>query len=141
MPVTRHQAQPDDDADRALQVLTGLRVMGVQIAIDDFGTGYSSLGYLSRLPISQIRIDRSFVCDMVVERRNLTILRSTVELAHNLWLAVVAEGVEDRSTWDLLATLGCNIAQGYYLSRPPPAADLVQWLNTSAWGLHQTLPC
>jgi diguanylate cyclase (GGDEF)-like protein len=127
-----------NDADRSLQVLTRLRAMGVQIAIDDFGTGYSSLAYLSRLPVSQIKIDRSFVGDMVVERRNLTIVRSTVELAHNLGLAVVAEGVEDRSTWDLLATLGCDIAQGYYLSRPMPAADVMHWINTSAWSLHQT---
>jgi DNA-binding IclR family transcriptional regulator len=129
-----------NDAEGTLEVLTQLRALGVQVAIDDFGTGYSSLGYLKRLPVSQIKIDRSFVGDMVAEQSDLAIVRSTVELAHNLGLEVVAEGVEDRPTWDLLAAIGCDTAQGYYMSKPLPADELLQWINESNWKLEQSLP-
>ncbi|MBI4492864.1 MAG: EAL domain-containing protein [Chloroflexi bacterium] len=117
------------DPVRAMESLRRLCAMGVRIAIDDFGTGYSSLGYLKRLPVGQLKVDRSFVRDMAVDQNSLAIVRATIELGHTLDLEVVAEGVEDRSTWDLLIALGCDLAQGYYLSRPLPAAELECWLR------------
>jgi diguanylate cyclase (GGDEF)-like protein len=117
------------DPDRALAVLGRLRELGLSIAIDDFGTGYSSLAYLKRLPVAELKLDRSFVRDMASDHRDRAIVRSTVELAHNLGLRVVAEGVEDRASQELLALLGCDQAQGYYISRPLPAADLTDWLR------------
>jgi EAL domain-containing protein (putative c-di-GMP-specific phosphodiesterase class I) len=115
------------DPARALQVLTELCDLGVRIAIDDFGTGYSSLGYLKRLPAHEIKIDRSFVADMAAEERDQAIVRSTIDLGHNLGLAAVAEGVEDRQTLELLRGLGCDLAQGFYLSRPLPAERVAAW--------------
>jgi predicted signal transduction protein with EAL and GGDEF domain len=117
---------------RALQTLTGLRAMGIHIAIDDFGTGYSSLAYLKRLPVDELKIDRSFVLQVAKDRHDRAIVRSTIELAHDLGLTVVAEGVEDSAAWDLLARQGCDIAQGYYLSRPLPAAAFETWLQRAS---------
>jgi EAL domain-containing protein (putative c-di-GMP-specific phosphodiesterase class I) len=118
------------DAARAMEVLTGLRAMGVSISIDDFGTGYSSLAYLKRLPVHELKIDKSFVAHMASDDSDAAIVRSTIGLAHDLGLSVVAEGVEDQQTWDLLAALGCDVAQGYYISRPLPALVLGEWLET-----------
>jgi predicted signal transduction protein with EAL and GGDEF domain len=120
------------EPDRALGVLAGIRDMGVGMAIDDFGTGYSSLAYLKRLPVAELKIDKSFVRDMAADRSDLAIVRSTVELAHNLGLRVVAEGVEDGATQELLARLGCDQAQGYHISRPLPASELTDWLTQRA---------
>jgi len=117
------------DADRALEVLGRLSALGIHISVDDFGTGYSSLAYLKRLPIDELKIDRSFVQHMTEVEADATIVRSTVMLAHNLGLQIVAEGVEDRATWHCLADFNCDIAQGYYMSRPLPAADLEKWLG------------
>jgi diguanylate cyclase len=117
------------DPTQAMQVLTALRDLGAQIAIDDFGTGYSSLGYLKHLPAHELKIDRSFIADMVAQERDYAIVRSTIELGHNLGLAAVAEGVEDQETLDLLTKLGCDSAQGYYLSRPLPAARVAAWCH------------
>jgi len=103
--------------------------MGVAISIDDFGTGYSSLAYLDRLPAAEIKIDRSFVMDMVENESHWRIVRGTVDIGHGLDLKVVAEGVEDQRALDRLASIGCDVAQGYYLSRPISAADLLQWLD------------
>jgi diguanylate cyclase (GGDEF)-like protein/PAS domain S-box-containing protein len=121
------------DPDRALDVLTRLNRMGVRIAIDDFGTGYSSLGYLKRLTVHQIKIDKSFVMNMAAEKSDFTIVRSTINLGHNLGLRVIAEGVEDQTTWNLLSCLGCDAAQGYYVSRPLPVSDLLVRLVDSPW--------
>jgi diguanylate cyclase (GGDEF)-like protein len=118
------------DAARAMDVLTQLRGMGIGISIDDFGTGYSSLAYLKRLPVDELKIDRSFVSHMALDENDAAIVRSTIGLAHDLGLTVVAEGVEDQAAWDMLSGLGCDIAQGYFVSRPMPAADLARWLNT-----------
>ena len=118
------------DPAQALDVLTALCDLGARIAIDDFGTGYSSLGYLKRLPAHEIKIDRSFVADMAAEERDHAIVRSTIDLGHNLGLAAVAEGVEDQRTLDLLSGLGCDLAQGYFLSRPLPAASVADWCRT-----------
>src|SRR4051812_3006960 len=110
------------DAGRALEVLTELRTIGVRTAIDDFGTGYSSLAYLKRLPVDQIKIDKSSVRDMAIDENDFVIVRSIIDLGHNLGLAVVAEGVEDQASIDHLGALGCDLVQGYYVSRPLPAA-------------------
>jgi diguanylate cyclase (GGDEF)-like protein/PAS domain S-box-containing protein len=122
------------DPTQALQVLTDLCALGVRIAIDDFGTGYSSLGYLKHLPAHEIKIDRSFVADMAAQQRDHAIVRSTIELGHNLGLAAVAEGVEDQETLELLSGLGCDLAQGFYLSRPLPAASVAEWCKARADG-------
>jgi len=111
----------------ALDTLTRLKRLDVQLTIDDYGTGYSSLSYLQRLPVDAIKIDQSFVTDMLSNKDSATIVRSTIELAHNLNLTVVAEGVEDQSTFDRLADLGCDMAQGYCISRPIPADQFQAW--------------
>ena len=112
------------DPMRARAILNRLSEMGVVLAVDDYGTGYSSLGYLKRLPIDQMKIDRSFVMHMSEDRNDAAIVRSTVELGRNLGLKVVAEGVETAEAWAHLKALGCDFAQGYYLSRPVPAAEV-----------------
>jgi diguanylate cyclase (GGDEF)-like protein/PAS domain S-box-containing protein len=117
------------DPERALDVLQRLRGMGVRIAIDDFGTGYSSLAYLKRLPVHELKIDRSFVHDVSVSLSDRAIVRSIIELAHNLGLQVVAEGVENEATWRLLGSLGCDFAQGFHMSRPLPSEQFERWLN------------
>lgn len=116
------------DPTRVVHVLHELSDIGARIAIDDFGTGYSSLSYLQRMPVDEVKIDKSFVLPMVSDPGAAAIVRSIIDLARNLDLDVVAEGVEDRRTWDQLTLLRCTIAQGYYLSRPISAADLEQWL-------------
>ncbi|MBI4497222.1 MAG: EAL domain-containing protein [Chloroflexi bacterium] len=121
------------DPAQALETLRRLRAMGIEIAIDDFGTGYSSLAYLRRLPVSELKIDKSFVLDMALDEGNAAIVRLTIELGHYLGLKVVAEGVESRQAWELLAALGCDAAQGYYVSHPVPAADLVRRLHSLPW--------
>jgi EAL domain-containing protein (putative c-di-GMP-specific phosphodiesterase class I) len=103
--------------------------MGVGLSIDDFGTGYSSLAYLRRLPVAEVKIDRSFVQHLTHENGDHAIVRSIVELAANLGLTVVAEGVEDGQTLEELARLGCDEAQGYFISPPLPAAELSAWLT------------
>lgn len=118
------------DPDRAMRTLTQLHNAGVWTSIDDFGTGYSSLGYLKTLPVDEIKIDRSFVMDMAANRDDASIVRSVVTLGHNLGLQVVAEGVDNRRSLDMLAEMGCDLAQGYFLSRPVAAADLTAWLQS-----------
>ena len=112
--------------------------MGLQIAIDDFGTGYSSMAYLRKLLVAKIKIDKSFVMDMQNNKNDEVIVRSTVDLGHNLGLTVVAEGVESQGAWDRLKELGCDSAQGYFMGRPTPAAELEQWIKQSPWGLTGT---
>jgi EAL domain-containing protein (putative c-di-GMP-specific phosphodiesterase class I) len=119
------------DPARTREVLEQLDQMKVRISIDDFGTGYSCLAYLKRLPVSEIKIDRSFVMNMDSDEDDATIVRSTIELGRNLGLDVVAEGVETAEIWDLLTSLGCTSAQGYYLCRPVPGADLLAWVSAS----------
>ena len=103
--------------------------MGIRLSIDDFGTGYSSLAYVKRVPVDEIKIDTTFVLDMAVNENDSAIVRSIVDLAHNLGISVVAEGVENRETWDLLLELGCDLAQGFYVSRALPADALADWLD------------
>ena len=122
------------DPPRAAQTLRQLQERGVEMAVDDFGTGYSSLVYLSKLPVAEIKIDKSFVLGMSARKEEDTVIvRSTNDLGHNLGLKVVAEGVEDRRTYDLLASFGCDAAQGYYMAKPMAARDFGTWLRESPW--------
>ena len=118
------------DRGRARDILTRLRNSGIQISIDDFGTGYSSLSYLRDLPIDELKLDRSFVFPMADDARAAALVASTIALAHSLGLRMVAEGVETEAAYTELVRLGCDQAQGYYMSRPVPAVELDVWLNT-----------
>jgi len=123
-----------DTEHEALQLLR-LHENGFTISIDDYGTGYSSLAYLKRLPLHTLKIDQSFVRDMVRDENDAVIVRSTIDLAHNLGYHVVAEGVEDQDTLDLLDILGCDRAQGYFIARPFDVPSLENWLRNSTWSL------
>ena len=116
------------DPLRAMEVLGRLRDMGLRLSLDDFGTGHSSLAYLKRLPLDEVKIDRSFVAGMTEDENDAVIVRSTIDLARNLGLDVVAEGVEDAATLHGLGELRCDVAQGFHLSRPLPAEELDAWL-------------
>ena len=118
------------DPPRAKEILQRLRDAGVSLAVDDFGTGYASLAYLSELPVDEIKIDRSFVMAMDREEQHARIVRSTIDLGRNLDLSVVAEGVESAAVWERLVELGCDSAQGYFLTKPLPAAELTDWLDS-----------
>jgi len=117
------------DPDSSVALLQSIAATGVNIAVDDFGTGYSSLAYLRRLPLSALKIDRSFVMGMADSSQDATIVRSTVALAHGLGLKVIAEGVENARLLGMLQEMGCDQAQGYYLSRPLPLDELIAWLR------------
>lgn len=123
------------DLQRARNILTRLRAVGTRLAIDDFGTGYSSLGYLKDLPVHEIKIDKSFVQGTAKDGHATTIVGSIIALGHRLGLNVTAEGVEDQSTWDQLAALGCDAAQGYYMGRPLAADEIESWLKESPWAV------
>jgi diguanylate cyclase (GGDEF)-like protein/PAS domain S-box-containing protein len=126
------------DAD-VPHVLDRLHAMGERLAIDDFGTGHSSLVYLQRLPIDQVKVDRSFVMNLASAPSDAVIVRSTIELAHNLGLSVVAEGVEDETALSMLLEYGCDTVQGFLFSRPRPADELTTWLSESPFGASQTV--
>jgi EAL domain-containing protein (putative c-di-GMP-specific phosphodiesterase class I) len=128
------------DPAAALRVLRELRAMGLLLSIDDFGTGYSSLGYLKRLPIDEIKVDRSFVSEMTTSPDDALIVKSVVDLGHNLGMTVVAEGVEDEATLEALGALSCDIAQGYLLGRPGPAANLDELFRSGRAGRAQGGP-
>ena len=115
------------DVARATETVSCLNEMGVRISIDDFGTGYTSLAYIRKLPVSEIKVDKSFVLNMRESKDDAVIVRSVVDLGHNLGLEVVAEGIEDVETWDMLARLGCTTAQGYYICRPVEPAAMAEW--------------
>lgn len=117
-----------EDAEFALRLLHSLREAGIPLYIDDFGTGYSSLAYLQKLPVEYIKIDQSFVRDMGINKDSALIVRSTIDLVHDLGRKTVAEGVETRGHWDQLAALGCDIAQGYFIAKPMPAEDFQTWV-------------
>ena len=121
------------DPARAHRLLTELAAVGVKLAIDDFGTGYSSLAYLKNLPVDKLKIDRSFVLHMHQDPNDAIIVRSVIDLGHNLGLKTVAEGIEDCDTWQHLASLGCDGAQGYYLARPMPAGEFCSWGRRADW--------
>jgi len=122
-----------DDPDGALRTLTSLNDLGIALFIDDFGTGYSSLGYLQRLPVSAVKIDKSFVKDMLANPDSASIVRSTITLAHDLDIKVVAEGVENQAMWDRLMELRCDVGQGYFIGKPMSADEFQAWLTQSPW--------
>lgn len=121
-----------------LAILAELDRMGVTLAIDDFGTGYSSLAYLKQLPMDELKIDKSFVMDMEENENDAVIVRSTIDLAHNLGLKVIAEGVETEGVWNTLTVLGCDHSQGYFMGRPMPVEKLREWLDESAWTVNES---
>ncbi|MDP3671520.1 MAG: EAL domain-containing protein [Telluria sp.] len=136
----RHAVSPDwftleitesvimDDPERALETAHQLHDMGFKLSIDDFGTGYSSLALIKKLPVTELKIDRSFVMNMVSDVDDMTIVRTVIDLAHNMGLQVVAEGVESEQALDLLAAMGCDVVQGYFICKPVPSDQLEQWL-------------
>jgi diguanylate cyclase (GGDEF)-like protein/PAS domain S-box-containing protein len=125
------------DPAHALAILSLLQSMGVRLSVDDFGTGYSSLTHLRELPIDEIKIDKSFVMGMTTSDADAAIVRTVIDLAHNLGKQVCAEGVEDEAMWKMLAELGCDLAQGYWIAKPMPAGELMQWLGRTSWGLER----
>jgi len=119
---------------KSLEILDEFHQLGFGVSIDDFGTGYSSLAYLKNLPADEIKIDKSFVMSMASEKKDESIVKAAVNLAHTLGLKIVAEGVEDKKTLDLLSAMGCDYAQGYYMAKPMPCDDLINWMQDSEWG-------
>ena len=125
------------DLQSALGILNEIYDMGLRLSIDDFGTGYSSLAYLKKLPVSELKIDRSFIKNMETDRDDNMIVHSTIDLAHNMGLKVVAEGVENAATWSGLEELGCDFLQGYAISPPVPLPTFLNWVKESPWQLNQ----
>ena len=121
---------------RAKEILESLNMMGIILSIDDFGTGYSSLSYLKQLPVEEIKIDKSFVMEMTEDENDAVIVKATIDLAHNLGLKIVAEGVKDRYTWEYLKSLHCDIAQGYFISPPVSAKDFINISRSHNWPEH-----
>jgi diguanylate cyclase (GGDEF)-like protein len=117
----------------AIENIRKLSELGILMSIDDFGTGYSSMAYLQKLLVAKIKIDKSFVMEMGTHENDEVIVRSTIDLAHNLGLKAIAEGVETQAAWDKLRELGCDSAQGYFMSKPLTAAHFLDWVRTSPW--------
>jgi diguanylate cyclase (GGDEF)-like protein/PAS domain S-box-containing protein len=126
------------DAEGALDILCHVHEMGVRISIDDFGTGYSSLAYLKRLPVDELKIDTSFIHELSGNEESAFIARSVIELGHNLGFQIVAEGVEDQATWNMLAAMRCDLAQGYLIGHPMPAGELPSYLLDTNSALSPT---
>jgi diguanylate cyclase (GGDEF)-like protein len=127
------------DPHHAMEMLSKIHAMGVHIAVDDFGTGYSSLAYLKKLPVNEIKIDKSFVIDMVLDSSDEVIVHSTIDLGHNMGLNVTAEGVENEETMEKLIILGCNMAQGHFMCEPGNADEITKWFFKSQWGLRANI--
>ncbi len=122
------------DMARALEVLDMLSAMGIALSIDDYGTGYSSLSYIKKLPVGEIKIDKSFVLNLAKSEEDNILVRSTIDLGHNLGLSVTAEGVEDAESVERLREYGCDVLQGYHIARPLPAQELEAFLKESEYG-------
>jgi len=120
-----------EDPTHAQKVVDRLAELGVKLSIDDYGTGYSSLSYIMKLPVQELKIDQSFIARMATDEEISTIVRSTIDLGHNLGLQVVAEGVEDAAAWEMLRTLGCDDAQGYFMSQPLEPQALANWIRAN----------
>jgi EAL domain-containing protein (putative c-di-GMP-specific phosphodiesterase class I) len=118
-----------EDKDSGFDNLLKLRELGVNLSIDDFGTGYSSLSYFKHIPAAELKIDKSFVSSMQEDPQDLELVKIMIHIAHRFGLTVVAEGVEDRASVDLLRDLGCDYGQGYFFSRPLPADEFEEWLR------------
>jgi EAL domain-containing protein (putative c-di-GMP-specific phosphodiesterase class I) len=117
------------DLPATLRMMEQLRVFGIRFSIDDFGTGYSSLAHLKRLPVDEVKIDRSFIKELEARSDDDLIVRSTINLGHAMNLKVVAEGVELISSWDALGRLGCDLIQGYFISKPLPVQEFTAWIG------------
>lgn len=126
-----------ENAEQALKVINRLAGLNLRLSVDDFGTGYSSLAYLSKLPVHELKIDKSFVLGMARNRSDYLIVKATIDLGHNLGLKVTAEGIEDQQAWDTLKQLGCDLGQGYYMSRPLPEPEFKKWLAEARNNLVQ----
>ncbi len=124
----------------AIENIRNLSLLGIQMSIDDFGTGYSSMAYIQKLLVAKIKIDKSFVIDMGTHGKDEMIVRATIDLAHNLGLSAVAEGVENQQAWDKLHELGCDSAQGYYMSKPLPPEQFLEWVQDTIWNNHSANP-
>ena len=123
------------DPEGAIRCLDDLHGMGVHLVIDDFGKGYSSLSYLRRMPVHQIKINRSFILSFADDGDD-TLVKCMIDIAHNLGMSAVAEGVETEAVLDQLRDLGCDAAQGFFLARPGPAAEIAAWLKRRADSAH-----
>ena len=119
------------DPELSMNVLQQISELGAKISIDDFGTGYSSLAYLKQLPVDELKIDKSFVLKMTENESDHKIVRSIIDLAHTFDMTVVAEGIENQKTMELLTTMGCDIGQGYYIARPMPLEQIREWMSVS----------
>lgn len=126
-----------NDPEQALGVLNALDGHGLMLSIDDYGTGYSSMSYLKKMPVKELKIDKSFVLDLAKNKEDEILVKSTIDLAHNLGLKVTAEGVEDEISLHMLKAFGCDVVQGYFISKPLPLADLYDFLENSPFGLSQ----
>jgi len=126
------------DPIRAREILDSLSMMGIKLSIDDFGTGYSSLSYIKQLPVEEIKIDKSFVMEMVSDENDAVIVKATIDLAHNLGLDIVAEGVKDRPTWEYLRSLNCDIGQGFYISEPLTVEEFTNRGINNLWPEYLT---
>jgi EAL domain-containing protein (putative c-di-GMP-specific phosphodiesterase class I) len=120
-----------EDEERAVATLHDLASHGIRVALDDYGTGFSSLQRLKRLPLHTLKIDKYFVVSLVTSKADAAIVRSTIDLCHQLGIHVVAEGVEDEAVMDLLRDYGCDVAQGYGICHPLPMRQLTEWMTTS----------
>ncbi|MEN8260136.1 MAG: EAL domain-containing protein [Pseudomonadota bacterium] len=127
-----------NDPERTLDIVGRLSRLGFHLSIDDFGTGYSSLAYLKKLPVSELKIDRSFVMDIPESDNDAVIVNATINLAHNLGLAVTAEGVESADVMEQLKSYGCDVVQGYYISKPMPYEEMSGWLKKAAWPVQRS---
>ncbi|MHB1207810.1 MAG: EAL domain-containing protein, partial [Rhodospirillaceae bacterium] len=128
-----------EDPTHALEVLAQLHGMGLTLSIDDYGTGYSSMAYLKRLPVQEIKIDKSFVLKLASNRGDAILVKSTIELGHNLGLKVTAEGIEDEESLKILQAYGCETGQGYFISKPIPAEDFERFYALSRWSPRRGL--
>ena len=117
------------DTSRAIKTIGALDFMGVGVSIDDFGTGYSSLSYLKEIPVTELKIDKSFVINMEMDGNDAVIVKSTIDLAHNLGLKVTAEGVESKGSLELLDSLGCDRIQGFYICPPITGERISSWVK------------
>ena len=113
----------------SLDILTRLRMKGIELSIDDFGTGFSSLSQLYRVPFTELKVDQSFVMSMTYDSEARGIVKTCIRLGHELNMKVVAEGVENQEVWDQLVQLGCDIAQGYFIAKPMPPSDFLEWFK------------
>lgn len=127
------------DPEAAIALLTRLSVLGIRLSVDDYGTGQASLAHLKRLPVDELKIDQSFVKELAPGNDDAVIVRSTIEMGHNLGLEVVAEGVEEARALALLRSWGCDVIQGYYISRPVPAVEFEAWMERQSQPVLEAL--